>query len=47
VNRLRALRGVRIRRVTWPWPALEIVLPDGRGWLLMPLTTDFHPENKR
>lgn len=47
IRRLLALTGLSIRRVEWPWPALEIVRPDGTGWLLMPLTTNFHPENNR
>ncbi|MER5350647.1 hypothetical protein ABT093_09980 [Kitasatospora sp. NPDC002551] len=45
MSRLRALAALRVRRIAWPYPALELVRPDGRGWLLMPLTFDFHPEN--
>jgi hypothetical protein len=40
VNRLRAVLALRIRRVIWPFPALELQWPDGSGWLLLPLTTD-------
>ncbi|WP_199881597.1 hypothetical protein [Streptomyces sp. CB03911] len=28
---------LRIIRIADPIPALELVRPDGRGWLLMPL----------
>ncbi|MFJ9448211.1 hypothetical protein ACIRRH_41305 [Kitasatospora sp. NPDC101235] len=37
IRRLRDLATLRIVRVTWPYPALELVRPDGRGWLLLPL----------
>ncbi|MFJ9771140.1 hypothetical protein ACIRVF_07845 [Kitasatospora sp. NPDC101157] len=44
-RRLRALASLRIRRCDWPFRALELVRPDGRGWLLFPLTLDFHSED--
>jgi hypothetical protein len=31
---------LRVERVEWPYPALELVHRDGRGWLICPLTTD-------
>ncbi|KDN86719.1 hypothetical protein [Kitasatospora cheerisanensis] len=37
---LRDLLTLRIVRTTWPYPALELVRPDGRGWLICPLTLD-------
>jgi hypothetical protein len=37
---LRDLLRLRIVRIDWPWPALELVHPDGRGWLLCPLSLD-------
>ncbi|KDN83449.1 hypothetical protein [Kitasatospora cheerisanensis] len=37
---LRDLLALRIARTNWPYPALELVRPDGRGWLLIPLTLD-------
>lgn len=30
---------LRIVRITDPIPALELIRPDGRGWLLCPLPT--------
>lgn len=47
MRRVLALLRLRVRRVEWPWPALEIVRPDGTGWLLMPLTANFQTENDR
>jgi hypothetical protein len=44
-RRLRALAGLRIVRVDWPFRALELVRPDGRGWLICPLSLDFHSED--
>lgn len=46
-RRLRALASLRVRRIAWPYPALELVRPDGRGWLLMPLTLNHQTENDR
>lgn len=37
MTRLRALLALRIRRIDYPIPALELVRPDGRGWFLCPL----------
>lgn len=34
IRRLRALAALRFVRVDWPWPALELARPDGRGWLI-------------
>lgn len=34
MSALQSLLRLRIVRVDWPWPALEIVRPDGTGWLL-------------
>ncbi|MFD4394705.1 hypothetical protein [Kitasatospora sp. NPDC058478] len=34
IRRLRALAALRVVRVTWPFAALELVRPDGRGWLI-------------
>ncbi|MFE6500719.1 hypothetical protein [Kitasatospora sp. NPDC057738] len=31
---LRSLAALRIVRVTWPYPALGLARPDGRGWLI-------------
>jgi hypothetical protein len=31
---LRDLLALRIVRIDWPFPALEIVRPDGSGWFL-------------
>jgi hypothetical protein len=39
--RLRLVLSLRVVRVDWPFPALELVRPDGRGWLLCPLTLHF------
>jgi hypothetical protein len=36
-RRLRALAGLRVRRITWPYPALKLQRPDGSGWLICPL----------
>jgi len=30
-------RRLRVVRIDWPFPALELVRPDGHGWLLMRL----------
>lgn len=30
---------VRVVRIDWPFPALELVRQDGTGWLLCPLPT--------
>lgn len=38
---LRALLNLRIVRIDWPFPALELVRPDGTGWLLLPLSLAF------
>lgn len=37
---LRDLLALRIVRVTWPFPALELTRSDGRWWLICPLTLD-------
>lgn len=34
MTRLRALAALRFRRCDWPFAALELVRPDGRGWLI-------------
>ena len=39
--RLRTLLALRIVRIDWPFPALELVRPDGAGWPICPLTLDF------
>ncbi|MDH6709797.1 hypothetical protein P3T27_006546 [Kitasatospora sp. MAA19] len=46
IRHLRALADLRVRRVTWPFPALELVRPDGRGWLICPLP-NHRTENDR
>ncbi|MGW3072321.1 hypothetical protein [Kitasatospora sp. NPDC001132] len=48
ISRLRSLASLRVVRVTWPFAALELVRPDGRGWLICPLNFTFHQtENDR
>ncbi|WP_224273985.1 hypothetical protein [Streptomyces sp. LS1784] len=47
IGHLRALTSLRIVRVTWPYPALELARPDGRGWLICPLPTNYRTENDR
>jgi hypothetical protein len=44
-RRLRNLAGLRVRRIDWPFPALELVCPDGSGWLICPLSLDFLSED--
>ncbi|MFG2913301.1 hypothetical protein ACGF0D_10480 [Kitasatospora sp. NPDC048298] len=34
IRRLRNLAALRVRYCTWPYPALELTRPDGRGWLI-------------
>lgn len=37
---MRRLLALRFRRCTWPWPALELAVGDGPGWLICPLSLD-------
>ncbi|WP_268267553.1 hypothetical protein [Streptomyces kaniharaensis] len=39
---IRRLRSLIALRVAWPYPALELARPDGRGWLICRLP---HPKN--
>lgn len=31
---IRRLLALRVRRIGWPYPALELQRPDGSGWLI-------------
>jgi hypothetical protein len=44
---IRRLLALRVVRITEPFAALELVRPDGTGWLLLPLTLTFNTENDR
>lgn len=42
---IRRLLSLRLRRTDWPWPALELAVTDGPGWLICPLSLDFLSED--